>query len=339
MHASVKDVAAVAGVAASTVSNYLNRPHLLSDKTRQKVESAIETVGFVPNQSARQLRAGSSKELALVLLDAWLPYFSDLSRGVEDGVLGEGWTLFFSNSARDPKRELANLATFEAHRVQGLIISPQGKVASRLEQLQDRGIECVVIGPTEHSGRVSSVLFDDVRGGELAGEHLVQLGRRRLAFLGNPHQVIQSADRLAGMVRATTKAGTDTTVMTVSVRDLTVEEGMDAARQILVLPNSERPDAVFAANDMVALGALTAFLRAGIRVPEDIAVVGFDDVAYASQTVVPLTSVRQPAYAMGRAAAMRLLTQIGSPGSRAVENQMFEPELVVRESTVGRRAE
>lgn len=336
MAASVKDVAALAGVSASTVSNYLNRPQLLGERSRKNVEAAIAELGFVPNESARQLRAGSSKTLALILLDAWLPYFSDLSRGVEDAVRDCGWSLFFSNSNRDPEREMANLDIFEAHRVQGLVIIPQGRVKDRLEQLQSRGIECVVVGPTETSDLISAVTFDDVGGGRLAGSHLLEIGRRRLAFLGNPHNVVQSADRLEGMMLAVEASGTETTVMTVTVTNLTVQDGIEAAEQILSMPESERPDAIFAANDMVAVGAQTVFLRNGLRIPEDIAIVGYDDVPYSREAVVPLTTIRQPAYEMGRAAGQLLLEQIERPGTREVQQRMFGAQLVERESTIGR---
>jgi len=336
MGTSVKDVAALAGVSASTVSNYFHRPELLGKASRKRVADAIAELGYVPNESARQLRAGSSKTLALILLDAWLPFFSDLSRGVEDAVRDHGWSLFFSNSNRDSERERSNLDTFEAHRVQGLVIVPQGRVKDRLEQLQNRGIECVVVGPTEDSNEISAVTFDDVGGGRLAGAHLLEIGRRRLAFLGNPHNVVQSADRLAGLMRAVEASGTEATVMTVTVKNLTVEDGIEAAEQILSMPEAERPDAIFAANDMVAVGALNVFLRAGIRIPEDIAVVGYDDVQYARQAAVPLTTVRQPAYEMGRAAGQQLLEQIERPGPREVQQRVFAAHLVVRESTVGR---
>ncbi|PYI39448.1 LacI family transcriptional regulator [Arthrobacter psychrolactophilus] len=336
MSKSVKDVAALANVSASTVSNYLNRPHLLGEGSRKRVAAAIAELGFVPNESARQLRAGSSKTLALILLDAWLPYFSDLSRGVEDVVRDRGWSLFFSNSNRDIEREMANLDMFEAHRVQGLVIIPQGLVKDRLEQLQGRGIECVVVGPTEKSDHISAVTFDDIGGGRLAGSHLVDIGRRRLAFLGNPHNVVQSADRLEGLMQAVAASENDTTVMTVTVTNLTIEDGIEAAEQILSMSESERPDAIFAANDMVAIGALNVFLRAGIRVPEDIAIVGYDDVPHARQAAVTLTTIRQPAYEMGRAAGQQLLEQIERPGSREVQQRVFGAQLVQRESTLGR---
>lgn len=333
MPASVKDVAALAGVSSSTVSNYLNHPHVLGAASRERVRAAIEQLDFVPNESARQLRAGSSKALALILLDAWLPYFHDLSRGVEDVAREGGWSLFFSNSNRDDAQERRNLDMFEAHRVQGIIIYPLGDVVPRLEGLADRGIRSVVVGPIPASSKVSSVLFDDRGGGRLAGEHLLSLGRRRLLFLGNP-TVSQSNDRLRGLRDAVAGSGAAITVHDVPA--LITEEGLRAAEQIIAMPDAERPDAIFAANDMVALGTLTGLLRHGIRVPDDIALVGFDDVDQAHQGVVRLTSVRQPGYDIGRAAGAALLRQLADPSSPPPETTPFAAELIVRESTVGR---
>lgn len=332
MPASVKDVAALARVSSSTVSNYLNHPHVLGAASRERVRAAIEELGFVPNESARQLRAGSSKALALILLDAWLPYFNELSRGVEDVTREGGWSLFYSNSNRDSAQERRNIEMFEAHRVQGIVIYPHDDVVPQLERVADRGIRSVVVGPIPPSSKIASVLFDDRGGGRLAGEHLLALGRRRLLFLGTP-TVSQSNDRLQGLRDA---ADADAEILVYDVSDLITEEGLRAAAAIIAMPASERPDAVFAANDMVALGVLTGLLRHGIRVPEDIALVGFDDVAQAHQSVVPLTSVRQPGYEIGRAAGAALLRQLADPAAPPPETTPFAAELIVRESTIGR---
>lgn len=333
MPASVKDVAALAGVSSSTVSNYLNHPHVLGESSRERVRAAIEQLGYVPNESARQLRAGSSKALALILLDAWLPYFNELSRGVEDVTREGGWSLFYSNSNRDSAQERRNIDMFEAHRVQGIVIYPHDDVVPHLERLADRGIRSVIVGPVPDTTKVASVLFDDRGGGRLAGEHLLSLGRRRMLFLGTP-TVSQSNDRLRGLRDAAEGTGAEVSVHDVPA--LITEDGLHAAEMIAAMPAAERPDAVFAANDMVALGVLTGLLRHGLRVPEDVAIVGFDDVAQAHQSIVPLTSVRQPGYEIGRAAGAALLRQLADPSAPPPETTPFAAELIVRESTVGR---
>lgn len=331
MPASVKDVAALAGVSSSTVSNYLNHPHLLVDATRERVRAAVEELGYVPNESARQLRAGSGKVIAVVLLDAWLPYFHELSRGVEDAIRPDGWSLFFSNSSRDATQELRNIDMFEAHRMRGLIIYPRGDVLPRLETLADRGIRSVVIGPIADSAKVSAVVFDDVGGGRLAGEHLVAIGRKRIAFIGDPQAVSQSQDRWEGLRSA---AGTHAAIEVIPTAGLAVEDGFAAADSLLRRAPSDRPDAIFAANDLVAVGTLTALARAGVRVPQDIAIIGFDDVPQARECVIPLTTVRQPGYEIGKAAGELLLRLLGEGEQASPTALRFAAELVVRGSTI-----
>jgi LacI family transcriptional regulator len=189
------------------------------------------------------------------------------------------------------------------------------------------------VSPTVDTPALSAVTFDNVRGGELAGMHLTSIGRGKLAFLGDPNKVSNSAARLKGFRNAAAER-IDLGQLEVIPCGLTVDDGIRVAEQLARRPPLERPDGIFAANDMVAFGATTALLRAGLRVPEDIAIVGFDDVALARQSVVPLTTIRQPAYDMGRAAAAMLLDLMQS-GSRTPRRTMFSAELVVRESTRG----
>lgn len=333
MAASVKDVAALAQVSPSTVSNYLNRPHLLGDARRERIRVAIEQLGFVPNESARQLRAGTGKLLAVSLIDAWQPYFGELSRGIEDTLRDTPWSLMFSNSNRDEAHELGNLDMFEAHRVQGIVIYPQGDVTERLERLAARGIKSVVVGPPLSSAHFASVPFDDRGGGRLAGEHLVARGRTRIAYLGNPDDVAQSAERLSGLRDSAESRGAHVSVEIVPIGELSVEAGIEAGERLLARARHERPDAIFTANDMVAVGALTSMLRHGVDVPGEIAIVGFDDVALAHQAVVPLTTVRQPGYEIGRAAATLLLEQLHDPAAPPPRLTPFAAELVVRASS------
>jgi len=337
MVASVKDVAARAGVSPSTVSNFFHRPHLVSAKNRERVDAAISELGYVPNESARQLRSGTSKTIALNLLDAWIPFYSSMSRGVEDAVREQGWTPFFGNSGRDPERERGNIEMFESHRVQGLIISPVADASEQLLRLQSKGIQCIAVSPLVEHPAIPSISFDDFRGGQLAGEHLVQIGRKRIMFIGR-NQISHSANRLAGLRAAVTAAlGAAADVTVLQVRALDIENGLIAATDIIGQPRATWPDAIFAANDMLALGAMTAFIRAGIRIPDDIALVGYDDDNYAAMAVVPLTTIRQPSYDMGHRAAEILLHHIAHP-TAPIEHISFEGSVIIRESTFGAEA-
>lgn len=331
LRARLADVAARAGVANSTVSNYLHRPEVVALETQARIRDAIDELRYIPNDNARRLRSGRSRTIALMLLDAWIPFYAQVSRGVEDVAFAGGWTVLFSNTGRDPERERRNLDVFESNRVQGVLIVPQGDVRDRLRDLRRAGTACVMIEESGPPMDLPSVAVNDVTGGALAGKHLLGMGRRRLAFIGDPVQVRHVGERWQGF-RETTAASSVPTPKVVATQTLTMQAGLLAAEPLLALPRDQWPDGVFAANDLVALGMLQAFLRRGVRVPDDVALVGFDDIEFAAQAAIPLTTVRQPAYRLGTAAAELLIDEMTGGGAQEPRHIVFEPQLVVRES-------
>ena len=184
--ASVKDVAALAGVSVGTVSNVLNRPEKVSPAVMTRVQAAIEKLGFVRNDAARQLRAGMSHSIGLVVLDAANPFFTDLARGAEDSAAAENFSVLVGNSSDDEGREAAYLDLFEQQRVRGILLSPVGEVIPRLVQLRRRGIPTVLVDRVSDNLSFSSVGVDNLAGGEMAVRHLLSLGRRLIAFVGGP---------------------------------------------------------------------------------------------------------------------------------------------------------
>ncbi len=333
MSASVRDVAVLAGVSVGTVSNVLNRPERVSATTASKVLSAIDVLGFVRNDAARQLRAGSSRAIGLIVLDVRNPFFSEVAIGAESGAVEAGFAVILGNSDEKRDRESSYLDLFEEQRMRGVLITPFGDVEPRLRLLRDRGIPSVLVDRKSRSGEFRSVSVDDVAGGRLAGEHLVSIGRRRIAFLGGPLGIRQVKDRLIGLQQVTQDLD-DVRVEIITGSNLSILEGRRLGESIAARIPSDRPDAIFAANDLMALGALQAlFMRGEMRVPEDIAIVGYDDIDFARGAVVPLSSVRQPAALLGRTAVQMLLAE-GEQGVGISREVIFTPELVVRESTV-----
>ena len=331
MRPRVIEVAARAGVSASTVSNFLHRPEVVSPATQERVREAIAALRYVPNYHARQLRSGLSRTIGLLLLDAWSAFYAELSRGVEDFADERGWTIMVSNTRRNEDRERRNLDMYEAQRVRGILIVPQGLVGTRLRELRRAGTSCVVIEQWDPPSDIPSVTVNDTAGGSVAAEHLVRSGRRRLAFAGDPGQIRHVNERWQGF-RAAVFDSTGDTPMLVRTQDLTMKAGLLAAGELLVGPPEERPDGVFAANDLVALGILQACMRAGVRVPDDIAIVGFDDIEFAAQAAVPLTTVKQPAVELGRTAAELLIEDMEHGGQLPPKHVLFEPKLIVRQS-------
>ncbi len=328
---SVHDVASRAGVSVGTVSNVLNRPERVSPETLERVTAAIRDLGFVRNDAARQLRAGSSRAMGLVVPDFSNPFFSDVARGAQDAADENGSVILLGNSDRSVARQGFYLDLFEEQRVRGMLIAPVGDVEQRLVRLRQRDIAAVLVGRSVPNSGLSSVSVDDVAGGERAVEHLVALGRRRLALVGGPSSMQAVIDRLAGARRAAQRLGAGLEVIETGA--LTILEGRAAGNRIVARTPAERPDAVFAANDLVALGLVQSFVMGnGLSIPRDIAIVGYDDIDFASSAVVPISSIRQPSVIIGRTAVERLVAEAGGAEQPGVDIQ-FQPTLVVRAST------
>jgi len=338
MAVSVRDVAAAAAVSVGTVSNVLNRPDKVAPATAERVLAAIENLGFVRNDAARQLRAGRSRSIGLVVLDIRNPFFTDIARGAEERAAEMGMTLLVGSSQEDPDREGAYLDLFLEQRVSGVLLSPVADTGNRLERLRGNGVPVVLVDRQSKDHSFSSVAVDDVVGGRLAVRHLIDVGRRRIAYVGGPASIRQVADRLRGARQAVRRApGVELEVL--HTEALTVLAGRAAGEQIRERRPADRPDAIFAANDLLAIGILQALmLPGGLRVPQDIALIGYDDIDFASASVVPLSSIRQPAGVIGRRAVELLLDESFAEDEDSFETDrvLFQPELVVRESTVTR---
>jgi LacI family transcriptional regulator len=328
----MKDVAAHARVSVGTVSNVLNHPELVAERTRRRVLASIAELGFVRNESARQLRGGGSRTLAYVVLDAANPFFTDVGRGVQEGADTAGLSVYLCNSGQDPRRQADYLDLLEQQRVEGVLITPVDAADERLAQLPRRGTPVVLVDA--RSARHCSVAVDDVLGGDLAATHLHDSGHRDIAFIGGPVALPQVADRLAGARRALARAGAapgDLVVLDTTALD--IAEGRRAGARLAGLPASRRPTAAFCANDLLALGLLQQAVRLGLRVPDDLAIVGYDDIEFAEAAAVPLTSVAQPRHLLGRTAAEMVIEEARNHADHQHRQVVFGPELVVRAST------
>jgi LacI family transcriptional regulator len=326
----IKEVAQRAGVSPGTVSNVLNRPERVAAATRSRVEQAIRDLGFVRNGSASTLRAGQSRAIGLVVLDVGNPFFVEVARGVEDVVSDRDHAVILCNSGESPEKESRNLRVLAEQRVRGVLITPAADDTSDLLRLRDRGVAVVLVDHPA-SGDVCSVAVDDVAGGEMAVRHLIERGARRLAFVSGPRAIRQCSDRRRGAARAMESAGLPAeSLADIVVPEMTAHGGRLAGRTLL---SEGLPDAVFCANDLLALGVLRILSQAGVRVPQDIALIGYDDIEFSSAAAVPLSSIRQPTYQLGKIATELLLDECDDPEGHAHQQIMFQPELVVRESS------
>lgn len=328
----IKEVARRAGVSVGTVSNVLNRPDRVSSDSLARVRAAIEELGFIRNDAARQLRMGRSQTVGLVVLDVGNPFFVELARGAEERAATAGLAVLLGNSNNDPLREAAYLDRFDQQRVQGVLISPIGDVSERLERLRERGTPSVLVDRSGHETAFSSVSVDDIAGGYLAVRHLIECGGRRIAFLAGKFEIRQVTDRLEGARRAIAESP-GVTLEIITAAGLSVPDGRRSGEEIASRPASLRPDSIFAVNDLMAVGVLHGLISlAKLSVPHDIAIVGYDDIDFASMTIVPLTSMRQPSHLIG-ATALDLLVGAVADQPPPRRDVLFQPELVVRAST------
>jgi len=330
---SIRDVARLAGVSVGTVSNVLNKPEEVSADSTARVQRAISELGYVRNDAARRLRAGVSSTVGFVVLDGQNPFFNEVVRGAEDEASKNGIAILVGNTDEDLRREGMYLDLFEEQRVRGVLISPYGDITQRLQQLKDRDIPAVLVDRINVDGRFSSVAVDSVAGGQIAAQHLIDTGRRRIAFVGGPFDIRQVRDRLAGARVAVDNSDFDVEIEVVATTALTVEEGVLAGRRIIERSRDARPDALFAANDLLALGLLQSLVVGGtLLVPSQISLIGFDDIAFAGAAAVPLSSVRQPSRMIGQT-ALRVLMEESEDPTMIPRQTVFRPELVVRAST------
>ena len=331
---SIQDVARLAGVSLGTVSNVLNNPERVKPDTVAKVTKAINQLGFVRNESARQLKAGKSRTIGLIVLDIANPFFSELARGAEDSATNGRYSVIMGNSGEDLERESNYLSLFEEQRVSGIVISPLEDVSETVVSMRGRGTQVVVVDRKVDAKVGCSISMDDMAGGKLAIEHLLEQGKRKILFVGGPLEFEQVALRLEGAKAAIRESKSKATIEHVKTPSLTVLAGREVGDQIVASGKANWPDAIFAANDLVAVGLLQSFMfKASVRVPEDIAVIGYDDIAFAEAAIVPLSSIRQPAGLLGATAVEMVVDEAENPKTHKHRQITFQPELVVREST------
>jgi LacI family transcriptional regulator len=333
--ASVKDVAAAAGVSVGTVSNVLNHPDRVSPATRARVEQSVRDLGFVRNESARQLRAGTSRVLAYVVLDTGNPFFTDVAAGIDDAAAAAKLAVFLCNSGNQRDREKAYLDHLVQQRVLGILVTPVEPESPALAEVVQRGVPVVIVDRTTDDERFCTVAVDDLHGGRVAIEHLIDCGHERVAFVGGPVTLGQVRDRLAGARDAWGAAGMQPNdLVVVETEALAIGDGRAAWERLAGTPSKRRPTAAFCANDLVAIGLLQRVIAADRSVPGDLAIVGYDDIDFAAAAAVPLTSVRQPRHELGRAATELVLDEAANP-EHVHQRLLFVPELVARESTLG----
>ena len=327
--ATIKDVAALAGVSAATVSRALDDRPEISSETKERVRSACAQLGYVPNAAARGLSGHATHTIGLVLPDISNPYFSGMATAIEETAAAHGCRVFLSNSLRKEDRELRAIENLVARQVDGILVNP----VSPESQLRHRevlgGLPCVYLG-ANHDESPSYVMADNETGAYAAARYLIRLGHRDILFLGGRTTSRTREQRIRGFRRALAEAGLEG-------RELPAPPNVTLMRQwsyetALELLKGPLPDAIFAYSDMTALKVLEAAEERGVRRPEDLSMVGYDNIAFGALHRIHLTTVSQHKYQQGQIAVERLLEKIN--GSRAHTEDILEPELIIRSTCV-----
>ena len=326
---SIKDIASEAGVSTATVSHVINKTRFVSEEVRERVLKAIELHDYYPNAHARSLASGNSRILGLVISDIANPFFPELVKSIEAAAFEHGYDVVLSNTNYDTERTSHYVRRFIERKVAGVAVMTSEMDKSLIEDLARREVSAVFLDSGEVGMHISNLRVGYDEGIKQAILHLVELGHRSVAFIsGLPH--LHSAKRRLEAFRQTMRAVLPDAPERIYTGDFKIEGGRRAALEILAAV--ELPTAVVAANDLMAFGAISEFRRAGLNVPIDISVVGFDDIAFSSLVEPALTTVNLPLGELGRLAVEALLTTLSNPTQHGIELPIAT-QLVVRNST------
>jgi LacI family fructose operon transcriptional repressor len=324
-----KDVANRAGVSIATVSRVVNSLPNVRPELRRKVLRAVKELNYQPSRTAQRLRAKRSRVIGLVISDIQNPFFTSVVRGIEDVASERGYSLVLCNSDEDPEKERLYIDVMRAEGVAGMILATTSHVNSHIRNLLAHNIPIVAIDRRIKDRRVDSVLVANVKGAFQAVEHLLRLGHQRIGMV-SMRIIPTGRERRVGYLRALRKYGVRSSSRLIRLGLAKPEGGYECARKLIQL--EPRPTALFVDNNMMMLGALEAIRESGLRVPEELSVVGFDDMPWAKLLHPPLTVVAQPTHELGRQAVESLLERLDQP-DKPVSHVQLMPELIIREST------
>jgi LacI family transcriptional regulator len=314
-----------------TVSRVINDSGYISLETRERVEQALQELGYIPNVLARSLRFKQTNTIALILTDITNPFFTTIARGVEDKASEEGFSVIFCNTDESPDDEAEYVRILMQKQVDGLLLVPTGRSQQSIAALNAHGVPVVVLDRRIPDCGVDTVRCDSQQGAERLTQHLIDLGHRRVALLSGPDKVSTAIDRVTGFQRAWAAAGLDPAAAPIYNSSYTIEGGYAATCQALAA--KPRPTGLFAANNFIAIGALRALHEHGLRVPDDISLVTFDDLPVSFSIEPLMTVIEQPAYAMGWQATALLLDRLAGKGPAEPQELLLPIQCIVRKSS------
>lgn len=326
----MRDVAQRAGVSVTTVSHVINNTRTVSDASRQSVLQAMEELEYRPNALARSLRRRKTNTIGMIVPDSANPFFAEIARAIEDASFAQNYSVILCNSEGDLEKQRTYTKVLVENRVAGILFLAAGLSTELVDDLCRQRVPLVVVDREVPGVEVDTVLTNHAQGGCLATQHLIDLGHRRIACITGSSEVAPSADRVIGYRATLEDNGLAFDERLVVKGDFQYRSGYEATRQLL--RGEVKPTAIFACNDLMAVGCISAATELGFRIPADLSVVGFDDVRLASFTNPPLTTVAQPKVEIGRLATEMLLERMIDPDARP-HFRRLDTELRIRNST------
>ena len=338
---TIRDVARQAGVSTMTVSRVINNSGYTSLATRRQVERAVQELGYVPNAVARHLRSKQTNAIGLVVSDITNPFFTTIARGVEDVAGARGFAVMFCNTDESDDEEARYLRLLVERQVDGVLLVPAGSPRASIRLLRTHKVPLVVLDRRVPGQRVNNVRCDSEAGAYALARHLIGLGHRRIGVLTGRRAISTSADRVAGVRRALEEAGLGLDEALVrwggfNFGNANLADGHQMAESVLTATD-DPPTALFAANNFIAFGTTRALREMGLRVPEDISVVAFDDLPTEWVSDPFLTVAAQPAYEIGRRAAEMMIDSLVGEGAATGQSVVLPFEVIIRRSTAAPR--
>lgn len=329
--ATMKQVAERAGVSTSTVSHVLNNTRIVSEEARTRVLTAIADLRYIPSAVARSLKNDRTHTIGMMIPNNSNPYFAEVIQGVEDASFKLGYNIILCNSYDDPKKQAAYIHVLLEKRIDGLVLVAAGSNDDELTRLlTDEALPKVLVDREINGVMADFIHADHEQGAYLATKYLLDLGHRAIACVSGPKDLLSSRDRVSGYLRALREYGVKFRLDCLVNADFTSQGGYLAFQQLLSL--AQRPTAIFVSNDLMAIGGLCAASAAGIRIPDQLSVVGYDDIALASYTTPPLTTIAQPKHEIGVLTARALVERMLNPGL-PFKREKLPTRLIVRGST------
>lgn len=323
---TLRDVAKQANVSVGTVSNVLNRPSQVSEEMRLRVRQAIDMLGFIPNSHSRP-GAREQKIIGLILPLSNNPFYEELAQGIEDGVAKNGLRVLIGYSREDEAIEMHLLTSMVEAGFKGIILTPVGAQNQVFEKYIEANVRVGFISQTDDHVEQCSVSIDQVRGGYIGIEYLAGLGHKKILWVSGPEHHHQSNQRFVGISGAVHEFGVE--LSTLAAPSLDFITGENIAPQII---EARLPDAIFAGNDALALGIMNYFYKQGLKVPDDVSIIGYDNVSYAESALVPLTTVSQTPYQLGFTMGSQMIAEIEAKDDHVHQHVIFQPQIVERAS-------